>query len=90
MAGAVDTWWRDLGSPDPFVVVEAGAGTGALAASVLAARPDCSAALRYVLVERSAALRRRQADRLPLEPPAHVLGPSVAVDPAEGARPQPG
>jgi len=90
VARALDSWWRDLGTPDPFVVVEAGAGTGTLAASVLAARPDCSPALRYVLVERSAALRRRQAERLALEPPAQVLGALVAVDPDEGPSAPPG
>ena len=57
VARALDEWWRAWGEPDPFVVVEAGAGAGTLAISVLAAQPACSAALRYVLVERSAALR---------------------------------
>ena len=71
-------------------MVEAGAGSGTLAASVLGARPDCSAALRYVLVERSAALRRRQSERLVLEPATQVLGPLVALDPDEGARAMPG
>ncbi|MDQ3293516.1 MAG: SAM-dependent methyltransferase, partial [Actinomycetota bacterium] len=28
LARAVDGWWRALGEPDPFVVVEAGAGPG--------------------------------------------------------------
>ncbi len=64
-----------MGSPDPFVVVEAGAGPGALCRSVLAARPDCTLALRYVLVERSAALRRRHAERLRLEEPALAFAP---------------
>jgi SAM-dependent MidA family methyltransferase len=59
LAGALDGWWRESGEPDPFVVVEAGAGTGTLAAAVLAAAPACSPALRYVPVERSTALRRR-------------------------------
>ena len=84
MARALDRWWRDLGSPDPFVVVEAGAGPGTLAASVLAAGPECAPALRYVLVERSAALRRRQAERVALEPAAQVLGPVGGFDPDEG------
>jgi SAM-dependent MidA family methyltransferase len=57
IAGALDTWWRALGQPDPFVVVEAGAGRGALARSVRVAEPACTAALRYVAVERSDALR---------------------------------
>jgi SAM-dependent MidA family methyltransferase len=61
LARALDTWWRELGEPHPFTVVEAGAGRGALAQAVLAAGPACAAsgALRYVAVERSAALRAR-------------------------------
>ena len=40
IARALDRWWRDTGEPDPFVVVEGGAGVGTLAVSVLAARPS--------------------------------------------------
>ena len=54
VARHVDRVWDALGRPDPFVVVEAGAGRGRLAADVLAAAPECAPALRYVLVERSA------------------------------------
>ena len=75
VARAIDTWWDDLGRPDPFVVIEAGAGTGTLARTVLAAAPECTAALRYVLVERSAVLRQRQGTGLELELPAFALGP---------------
>src|SRR5437764_626791 len=28
LARALDDWWRDMGEPDPYVVVEAGAGAG--------------------------------------------------------------
>lgn len=59
MARAFDSWWRELGEPDPFTVVEAGAGRGALAGAVLGAGPACRSALRYVAVERSAVLRGR-------------------------------
>jgi SAM-dependent MidA family methyltransferase len=83
LARALDTWWDGLGRPDPFVVVEAGAGTGTLARSILDAEPACAPALRYLLVERSGALRERQAERLPLEPAAWVLGP-VEDDDDEG------
>lgn len=69
LARALDTWWEEQGFPDPWVVVEAGAGTGALAAGILGASPECGPALRYVMVERSEALRGRQAERLALEPP---------------------
>lgn len=57
--------WQQLGRPDPFWLVEAGAGTAALAKQIL----DCAAeslgefyaALRYVAVERSAPRRAAQA-----------------------------
>jgi SAM-dependent MidA family methyltransferase len=50
VARALDGWWRDAGAPDPFLVIEAGAGRGRLARDVLAAAPQCANALRYVLV----------------------------------------
>ena len=53
VARALDTWWTELGTPDPFIVVEAGAGVGTLARSILTANPACSPAVRYVVVERS-------------------------------------
>ena len=77
---ALDSWWDDLGQPDPFVVVDAGAGVGTLAVSVLAATPRCAPALHYVLVERSPALRERHGDHLPLAPPATSLGVPGAGD----------
>jgi SAM-dependent MidA family methyltransferase len=70
--------------------VDAGAGRGQLARDVLRATPVCAPALRYVLVERSAALREAQADYLPLEPAALALGPAVTSDPDEPAVPVPG
>jgi SAM-dependent MidA family methyltransferase len=78
VARALDDQWDALGTPDPFVVVDAGAGRGRLAADVLAAAPRCARALRYVLVERSEALRVAQRDLVVLEPPADALGPAVA------------
>jgi SAM-dependent MidA family methyltransferase len=87
VARALDAWWEGLGRPDPFVVVEAGAGTGSLCRAVLDATPACAPALHYVLVERSERLRVEQARRLPLEPARQVLGPAVAADPEEAAHP---
>jgi SAM-dependent MidA family methyltransferase len=78
VARALDGWWHGWGEPDPYVVVEAGAGPGALARSILAARPGCAPCLRYVLVDRSAAQRRRHGAHLPLEIPALVLPPMDA------------
>lgn len=78
VARALDTWWQALGAPDPYVVVEAGAGPGTLCRTVLAAEPACLGSLRYVLVERSAAQRRGHGERLRLEDPALAFAP---VDP---------
>jgi SAM-dependent MidA family methyltransferase len=78
LAQALDDWWEVMGRPDPFVVVDAGAGPGTLCRTVLAAKPECARALRYVLVERSAALRSRHAERIALEEPALAFAP---VDP---------
>jgi NADH dehydrogenase [ubiquinone] 1 alpha subcomplex assembly factor 7 len=90
MAGALDEWWEELGRPDPYVVIEAGAGTGTLARDIIASSPACAPSLRYVLVERSLALRERQLGRLPLEPPGWALGPMGPTDPDEPPSPQPG
>lgn len=59
IARALDGWWRELGEPEDFAVVEAGAGPGTLARTVLAARPACCGAadFRYVTVETSATQR---------------------------------
>ncbi len=75
LARALDSWWTELGRPDPFMVVEVGAGVGTLAAGIRRARPKCSSSLRYVLVERSPVLRDRQARNLTLDPPSS-LGPA--------------
>src|SRR5215207_9169837 len=80
VARALDGWWRAAGAPDPFLVIEAGAGRGRLAADVLAAAPDCATALRYVLVERSPGLRAAQRDLLRVEPFEDALGPVVRDD----------
>jgi SAM-dependent MidA family methyltransferase len=80
MARALDAWWDELGRPDPFVVVEAGAGPGTLGRAVLAAEPACSGALRYVLVERSGVQRARHADGLPLVPAEQAFAGSAERD----------
>jgi SAM-dependent MidA family methyltransferase len=80
VARALDAEWKRLGRPDPFVVIEAAAGRGALARAVLDATPACAPALRYVCVERSATLRERIADLLPVEPAANVFGAVVSGD----------
>jgi SAM-dependent MidA family methyltransferase len=87
VARFLDRAWTELAGPDPFVVVDAGAGRGRVAADVLRSEPECARALRYVLVERSAALRSAQRDLLTLEPADRALGPAVQVEPDEAPRP---
>ena len=75
VASALDTWWDELGRPDPFVVADCGAGPGTLAVTILAARPSCSAALRLVLVETSESFRiEHTRRRLPLAHPHELFG----------------
>ena len=54
LARYLDARWDDLDRVEPFTVVDAGAGPGTLARTILAARPRCAAALRYIAVEISA------------------------------------
>lgn len=65
VARLLDDTWERLGRPDPFVVVEAGAGPGTLARAVRVAGPVCGPSLTYVMVERSGAQRRLHAEHLP-------------------------
>jgi SAM-dependent MidA family methyltransferase len=80
VARHVDRVWDALGRPDPFVVIEAGAGRGRLAADVLTAAPQCAPALRYVLVERSDTLRAAQRELLTVEPNDSAFGPGELED----------
>ena len=86
LARAYDRWWRDLGEPDPFIVVDCGAGIGTLANGVRLAAPECLAALTYVLVEQSPALRAHHGDHLSLSAPELALGPQGSDDLDEPAR----
>ncbi|MBD2114498.1 MULTISPECIES: class I SAM-dependent methyltransferase [Cyanophyceae] len=60
--------WEHLGRPNPFSLVEMGAGQGLIAADALGALqnhfPDCFAALSYQIVEKSDLLRAAQERRL--------------------------
>lgn len=64
LANAVDSVWRDLGSPPHFDLVEVGSGRGALMRAILDAAPRCRAALVPVCVEQSTALREQAAELL--------------------------
>jgi SAM-dependent MidA family methyltransferase len=86
IARFLDATWERLGRPDPFTIVDAGAGPGTLARSVLAADPACLPALRYVAVEASAAQRELHPDgvessaELPGEPFTGVLLANELLD----------
>ncbi|MGB3309262.1 MAG: class I SAM-dependent methyltransferase [Nodosilinea sp.] len=60
--------WAHLERPDPFALVEMGAGQGLIAAEVLGTLqhhfPDCFAALSYQIAEKSGQMRAIQTDRL--------------------------
>jgi SAM-dependent MidA family methyltransferase len=60
--------WHHLGQPEPFTLVEMGAGQGIMAADVLAYLQtqvqDCFAVLDYRIVEKSPVLRHIQRKRL--------------------------
>ena len=62
IASRIDSIWDNLGRPQSFTVVDAGAGVGTLARSVFSAKPRCANSLLYVLVERSDVLRREYVD----------------------------
>ena len=68
LARQFDEMWRALGSPEHIKMVEVGPGRGLFAQDVLdwsgKKFPDFFRALRYVLVERSAALRERISEKL--------------------------
>jgi SAM-dependent MidA family methyltransferase len=60
--------WQALSCPQPFTLVEMGAGQGLLAADVLSylqrQHPDCFAALQYCIIEKAAAHIAEQQQRL--------------------------
>ncbi len=60
----LDHEWEQQGRPSPFTVIDLGAGPGTLARSVLAARPLCIEAMKYVAVERSATQRAQHPDHV--------------------------
>jgi SAM-dependent MidA family methyltransferase len=70
VARFLDAEWRRIGEPDEFVVVDAGAGPGALARGVLGALPECAPAIRYVAVDVSA--RQREQHPTGIESAAEI------------------
>src|SRR5262249_49133360 len=58
VAVQVEDFWLQLGRPDPFHVIEVGAGDGALARQIVATLlPPLRDAVRFVAVDRSPAAR---------------------------------
>ncbi len=70
VARFLDAEWERLGRPDPFVVVDAGAGPGTLARTVAVAAPACRDAMRYVGLERSA--QQRESHPAEIESTDHL------------------
>lgn len=64
----LDQCWIAANRPAAFIVAEVGAGRGRLARSIVAAAPQCLTALRYVMVESSAAQRAEHDDVLAVAP----------------------
>ncbi|MFL6278439.1 MAG: class I SAM-dependent methyltransferase [Blastocatellia bacterium] len=68
LARAFAELWRKRFAGEPLLIVEIGAGTGQLAADLLAALSNESATLfdeaRYVVIEQSPVMRARQRERL--------------------------
>ena len=68
VARYLDAEWERIGRPDPFTVVDVGAGPGTLARTIAAARPACFDAMRYIAVEVSAAQRDRHPEGIESRP----------------------
>ena len=81
----LDRRWEELGRPDPFTVIDAGAGPGTLARTVAKAEPDCASTLRWINVERSAAGRAthnvgESASAMPDDPIIGVIMANELLD----------
>jgi hypothetical protein len=84
VAAMVDRCWEEQGRPDPFTVVELGAGDGSRARDVLGLGPECLTALRYIVVEAGDPTVRLSAhgSSLPVEDPAYLF-PAAGADPED-------
>jgi SAM-dependent MidA family methyltransferase len=75
LAHALRSLWESIGSPEPFHLVELGAGDGTLAAQV---RPELADVPKeYVAVERSSGARQALSE---LDPPVRVVAGLEALD----------
>ena len=51
LANALDAWWIELGQPNPFTVIDAGAGPATLLRAIQRAEPRCAEALTVLAVD---------------------------------------
>lgn len=77
LAQMLDRRWQELGRPDPFIVVDAGAGPGTLARTVIKAEPICTPTMHWINVERSATGRSSHTSGQSM--PAMPKGPLTGV-----------
>ena len=70
---AIEGLWLAHGSPEDFAGIEAGAGSGRLCREILRGESAVGASMKYVTVERSAALRQLQAETLRDYPDVEIL-----------------
>lgn len=82
IAGQLEEVWERLGRPDPFIVREFGAGTGALAAGIVEGLDRSGSALRavirYRIAERGASREAQVRERL------EALGAGSILEPDGG------
>ena len=64
MARQMEEMWRKLGEPEPFFIIEYGAGDGHLAQDVLANLQGLTEICQYRIIEKSCHLRSVQEQRL--------------------------
>ncbi len=88
----MDSWWDEDARPDPWTVTVVSGDDGSLAKAVIDLEPACSKALRYVVVEPTAAdgvsARARVSAKVALEEP-ESLYPVGDVMPGDGSRSSP-
>lgn len=70
----IDLTWEQLDRPDPFLVVDAGAGPGTLTDQLIAADLECAAATQFVMVD----VAPTRPDVRPDLPAGHFDGVVVA------------
>ncbi len=80
LAKALDHWWRQAGCPEPFVVVDAGAGPGVLTRSLERAEPDCSAVWDLREVDPAPTTERLEASLLRQSSSAAPVGDVVIAN----------